>query len=228
MDKKMDKVNFVTASSIFDNLELHARPMDSSTKNAMDARRDLEVHRKNGGEEQKGMESIQRNSSSVQKKKTYFQQSRYTSKTNNIEGDWGHDLHSNPIRCSLLPVHDQFKLSEENSKEKNNEKNNQRSHGILESSEITFSTPRPNLSMDNYDGTKSQKTTKNNQHLPEIRPGKDYQPCIWCINYSLQSGRQGRVMYTPASERPLSSSSGSVWKCDSESRAMGYHYKKEK
>ena len=39
MDKKMDNVNFVSASSIFDNLDLHAKPMDSPTKNAMDARR---------------------------------------------------------------------------------------------------------------------------------------------------------------------------------------------
>ena len=39
MDKKMDTVNVVSTSSIFDNLALHAKPMDSSTKNAMDATR---------------------------------------------------------------------------------------------------------------------------------------------------------------------------------------------
>lgn len=39
MDKKKDNVNFVSTSSIFDNLDLHAKPMGSSTKNAMDASR---------------------------------------------------------------------------------------------------------------------------------------------------------------------------------------------
>ena len=38
MDKEMDDVNFVSISSIFDNLNLHAKPMDSFTKNGMDTR----------------------------------------------------------------------------------------------------------------------------------------------------------------------------------------------
>src|SRR5205809_7657949 len=80
------------------------------------------------------MDSIQENSSSVQERQPYFQQSRWTSRTNNIESEWGQDLHSNPIGCSLLPVHDQFKLPKE---EKNKEKSQ-------ETAEITFSVPRPN------------------------------------------------------------------------------------
>ncbi|RIA85652.1 hypothetical protein C1645_741397 [Glomus cerebriforme] len=197
--------------------------------------RDLGVNRKNGGEEQKGKESIQQNSFSVQKKQTYFQQSQWTSRTNNIEGEWGHDLHSNPIGCSLLPVHDQFKFPKENSKEKsqetaeitfseprpNKEKNKEKSQEISETGGITLSAPSPNLPMDSYNGTKSQKTTKNSQCLLEVGPGKDYQPCIWCINHNLQSGRQEKFMYTPERERPLSFSSGSVWKCDSETRVLG-------
>ncbi|CAB4416909.1 unnamed protein product [Rhizophagus irregularis] len=38
----MDNVNFDSISSIFDNVNLHAKPMDSST-NGMDTRRDLQV-----------------------------------------------------------------------------------------------------------------------------------------------------------------------------------------
>src|SRR5437762_3481641 len=90
-----------------------------------------------------------------------------------------------------------------------------------ERSPETFSAPRPNLSMDNYNGTQSQKATIHSQHFLENKPGKDYQSCIWCINYSLQSERQGTIMYTPARERPLPSSSGSVWKGDSYTRRLG-------
>ena len=39
MDKKMDNVNFVSTSSIFDNLNLHAKLMDSSTKYGMDTKK---------------------------------------------------------------------------------------------------------------------------------------------------------------------------------------------
>ena len=52
----------------------------------------------------------------------------------------------------------QFKLSKENSKEKSKKK----SQEISETGEITFSTPRLNLSMDNYNGTKSWKAANNN------------------------------------------------------------------
>ena len=37
--KKMDNVKFVSTSSIFDDLDPHVKPMDSSTKSAMDAKR---------------------------------------------------------------------------------------------------------------------------------------------------------------------------------------------
>ncbi|GBB85323.1 hypothetical protein RclHR1_11890006 [Rhizophagus clarus] len=176
----MDNV-FDSTSSIFDNLNLHVKPMDSSIKNRMDTRRDLGVYRKNGGEEQKGKESIQQHSSSVQEKQLYFQQSQWASKANNIEGEWGHDYYSNPIRCFLLPIHDQFKLPKENSKEKNKKKsteitfsgprpnkeeNKEKSKGksqeISKTGGITSSAPRSNLSMDYYNGTHS-----------EIKPVKD-------------------------------------------------------
>ncbi|CAI2195821.1 17277_t:CDS:2, partial [Funneliformis geosporum] len=111
----MDNV-FDSTSSIFDNLNLHVKPMDSSIKNGMDTRR---AHRGNGEKEQKGTNSIQQNSSSVQGQQQNFQRSRETSKTNNIEGEWSLDHCSNPIRRSLLLVHDQSKLpKEERNKEK--------------------------------------------------------------------------------------------------------------
>ncbi|CAI2200073.1 20651_t:CDS:2 [Funneliformis geosporum] len=145
MDVKMDNVNFDSTNSIFDNLNLHAKPMDSSTKNAMDTKR---VHRRNGEEEQKGTDSIQQNSSSVQGRQQYFQKSRSTSKTNNIEGEWSLDRYSNPIRRSLLLVHDQSKLPKE-------EKNKGKSQ---ETAEITFSAPRPNK-----DKKRIKKRTRENR-----------------------------------------------------------------
>src|SRR5437763_7825779 len=60
------------------------------------------MHQNNSEEEQNWMESIRQNSSSVQEKQPYFRQSQYTSRTNNIEGEWGHDHYSNPNGCSLL------------------------------------------------------------------------------------------------------------------------------
>src|ERR1043165_7837904 len=68
------------------------------------------------------MVSIQQNSSSVQNRQTYFQQSQYMSKTNNIEGEWDHNLHSNPIGFYLLPVHNQFKLPKKKRIRKNRKK----------------------------------------------------------------------------------------------------------
>ncbi|CAG8651727.1 9374_t:CDS:2 [Funneliformis caledonium] len=177
----------------------------SSAKHAMDVRRDLGVHRKNGGEEQKGLVGIHQNSSSVQGRQPYFQQSQWTSKTNNTEGEWGHDHYCNSTRCCLLLVHDQSTFLKENKGE----------------DELTISAPRPNLSMDDCNGAQSQKATIHNQRFLEIKSGKDCQLCIWCISYRMQSGGKGQIMYTPASERQLSSSSGLVWKGDSDNGVLG-------
>src|ERR1043165_1713446 len=122
------------------------------------------MHQKNGEEEQKWMESIQKNSSSLQEKQPYFQRSQETSKTNNIEGEWGHDCYNNPMGCSPLPVYDQHMFLKGRSQE-------------------TFSAPRPTLSMDNHNGTTSRKATSKSQRLVEIEAGKDYQRCIWCNSY---------------------------------------------
>jgi hypothetical protein len=163
---------------------------------------DLEVHQKNGEEEQKWMESIQKNSSSVQEKQPYFQRSPKTSKTNKIEGEWGHDRYNNSMGCSMLPVYDQYMFLKERSQE-------------------PFSAPRSTLSMDNDNRTSMQKSANNNQHLLENKSGKDYQPCIWCINYSSQLGRQDKIAPNPTKEQRIPSSSGSIQKCGSETRRLG-------
>ncbi|CAI2171456.1 12624_t:CDS:2 [Funneliformis geosporum] len=192
---KMDHVNFV---SIFDNLNLHVKPMDSLTKNGMDAKKDLEVHQKNG-EEQKWVESIQKNSSSIQEKQPYFQRSQEMSKTNDIEGEWGHDHYNNPMGCSLLPVHDQYIFLKERSQE-------------------TFSAPKSSLSMDDYNRTSTRKPASNSQHLLKIKSEKGYQPCILCIDYSSRLERQERIVPNLIKERPFSSE---IWKCGSKTRIMG-------
>jgi hypothetical protein len=196
------------------------------------------VHRRNGEEEQKGTDSIQQNSSSVQGRQQYFQKSRSTSKTNNIEGEWSLDRYSNPIRRSLLLVHDQSKLSKggENkgkSQEtaeitfsaprpnKDKEENKEgKSQEISETGRITLSAPRPNLSMDNNNRTRSHQATIHSQRFLESKPEKYYQPCIWCISYSHQLERQGIIVQNPARERQIPSSSGPVWECDSETRRL--------
>ncbi|GBC33393.2 uncharacterized protein OCT59_007563 [Rhizophagus irregularis] len=208
MEAKMDN----------DNLNLHVKPMDSSTKNGMDAKRDLGVHRKNGGKEQKGTESIQQHSSSVQDKPPYFQQSQWTSEANDIGGERNHNNYSNSIECCLLFVHDQSMPIKENSKEKDKEK----SQKILsETGEISLSAPRANLPMDDCNGTQTRQSTSSNQRFLEIKPGKDHQFCIWCVSYSLQSERQAKFMCTPERERPTPSSPGSARKCYPETRDLG-------
>jgi hypothetical protein len=159
------------------------------------------MHQKNG-EEQKWMESIQKNSSSVQEKQPYFQQSQETSKTNNIESEWGHDRYNNPMGCSLLPVYDQYMLLKERSQE-------------------SFSAPRPTLSMDNHNRTSTRKEASNNKRLLEEKTGKDYQPCIWCNNYSSRQGRQERIVPNPTEERQIPSSTGLLRKCGSDIRRLG-------
>src|SRR4051794_19844523 len=104
--------------------------------------------------------------------------------------------------CFLLSVHDQYMFLKERSQE-------------------NFSAPRPNLSMDNYNGTQLPKATIHSQRFLENNTGKDNQSCIWCINYKLQSGRQGTIMCTPTKERSLPSPPGSVWEGDSETRVLG-------
>ncbi|CAG8456955.1 13942_t:CDS:2 [Funneliformis mosseae] len=100
----MDNV-FDSTSSIFDNLNLHVKPMDSSIKNGMDTRR---AHRGNGEKEQKGTNSIQQNSSSVQGQQQNFQRSGETSKTNNIEGEWSLDhfeiMNEKAENCQVLQI----------------------------------------------------------------------------------------------------------------------------
>src|SRR4051812_39482265 len=64
---------------------------------------------------------------------------------------------------------------------------------ISESGEVSFLTSRPNLSMDNYNGTQSLEASNSNKRLLEIKPGKDYQSCIWCVNYGLQRETKGSV-----------------------------------
>ncbi|EXX61732.1 uncharacterized protein OCT59_014937 [Rhizophagus irregularis] len=40
-------------------------------------------------------------------------------------------------------------------------------------------------------GTQSQQATTHSQRFLESKPGKYYQPCIWCISYSHRLERQG-------------------------------------
>jgi len=65
------------------------------------------------------------------------------------------------------------------------------------------------------------KAASNNQHLLEIKSGKDYQPCVWCITYSSVEGRQEKIVPNPTKERQIPSSLRSTWKCGSKTRRLG-------
>jgi hypothetical protein len=166
------------------------------------------VCRRNGEKKQKGTDSIQQNSSSVQGRQQYFQRS------NNIESEWSLDRYSNPTGCSLLLVHDQSKLPKGEKKKENSQK-------ISKSSGVDFSAPKSNMSMDINDGTRSQNATTYSQRFLEIKPEKYYQPCIWCINYSSQLEQQGTIVQNPTKERQIPSSLGSIWGCDAKIGKVG-------
>ena len=161
---------------------------------------DLEVHRKNGKAEQKRIDNIQQISSSIQviledlisfiDVNVYFLM--HIRRNNKIFHN--PDGHSGPTvlrvngttimiitqwdaLCYLYTINLFFQKTK---KRKNCKK--------IETSEITFSASRPDLSMDNNNRKQSQKVTVYSQCFLENKPAKDYQPCIWCINHSLQLG----------------------------------------
>ncbi|CAI2187142.1 3820_t:CDS:2, partial [Funneliformis geosporum] len=68
----MDKYN---SDSTFETFDLYVL---SSTKEEMDVKRDLGMHRENGDEEQKGKESLQTVFSAIQKKQSNFQQRKWS------------------------------------------------------------------------------------------------------------------------------------------------------
>src|SRR2546430_1256575 len=126
--------------------------------------------------------------------------------------------------CSLLHYHDQLSPPEEKEKKyrhfvhpKEKEEKEKEIH-ISESGEVSFSTSQPNLSMDKYNGTQLLEASSSNKRLLEIKPGKDHQRCIWCINYSKQQETKESIDCNPTGERPIPSSSGPGWECDSNSR----------
>jgi hypothetical protein len=88
-------------------------------------------------------------------------------------------------------------------------------------SQEPFSAPRSTLSMDNNNRTNTQKSANNNQHLLKNKSGKDYQPCIWCINYSFRLGQQEKIVPNSTKERQISSSLKSIQKCGSETKRLG-------
>src|SRR5581483_2746245 len=89
---------------------------------------------------------------------------------------------------------------------------------ISESGEVSFSTSRPDLSMDRYNRTQSLEVPSKNKRLLEIKPGKNHQRCIWCNNYGAQQESKGTVGCNPSTERPIPSSSEPGWECDFNSR----------
>jgi hypothetical protein len=89
---------------------------------------------------------------------------------------------------------------------------------ISETGEISFSASRTTSSMDNYNSEQSQSLSNNNQRFLEIKPGEDYQRCIWCISYVSHKGKES---FITTKERPTPSSSGSKWRCNFKDRRVG-------
>src|SRR5581483_12451722 len=71
---------------------------------------------------------------------------------------------------------------------------------VSEPGEIPFSISRSNLSVDNYN-RQLQKSSKNDQCLLEVEPGKNYRRCIWCVNFSSYQEKKERISFNPNRER---------------------------
>ncbi|RGB31096.1 hypothetical protein C1646_817563 [Rhizophagus diaphanus] len=211
----MDHINFALTDSSFDNLDLNVfsstkeeTEILSSIKEQMDARKDLDVYRRNGAEEQNRKESLREISSAIQKQSS-FQQPQST--TNDCKSKWDHDNHNHPMGCPQLSLHNQLSHSKERPQDRKTEVH------ISEPSEIPFSASLPTSSIDNYDG-KSQKFSNNDQRLLEVEPGKNYRRCIWCINVSTHRGKEDRISFTLNGKRPTPFSSEPEWSRDPISR----------
>jgi hypothetical protein len=143
--------------------------------------------------------------------------------TDDYKSKWSHNHHNLPSGCTLLPLHDQLSPPEEKEIKKKYilpKEKSQEEKGIhkSESGEVSLSTSQQNLSMDNYNGTQSLEASNNNKPLLEIKPGKDYKRCIWCISYSLQQETKESVGCNPTRERQISFFPRPGRECDSNSR----------
>ncbi|CAB4391490.1 unnamed protein product [Rhizophagus irregularis] len=143
----------------------------------------------------------------------------------------GPDLHSNPIKCSLLPVQvsqgrkEQEKIARDSGKllfqhqdqikikKKIKKRTKENRKKYLRQVELLYQ----HQLIDNYNGTQSQQATTHSQRFLKSIPEKYYQPCIWCISYSHQLERQG---IRQIKERQIPSFSGPVWECDSKTRRL--------
>ncbi|CAG8614290.1 7224_t:CDS:2 [Funneliformis caledonium] len=210
----MDHINFSLVDSSFDNLDLNVfsstkeeTDILSSIKEEMDARKDLDVYRRNDAE-QNHKESLQAISSAIQEQSS-FQQPQSTA--NCCKSEWNHDHDNYPMGCPRLPLHNQFSPPKERPQDKKTEVHKS------EPSEIPFSASRPNSSVDNNNG-KSQKLSNNDQRLLEVEPGKNYRRCIWCINFSSHREKKERISFNPNRKRPTPFPSGPEWSRDPISR----------
>ncbi|CAG8450859.1 6011_t:CDS:1 [Funneliformis caledonium] len=66
----------------------------------------------------------------------------------------------------------------------------------------------------------SQNSSNSNQCFLEIKPGEDYQRCIWCINFRSLKDKE-KHSFTPTKERSTPSSSETKWRCDFKDRRVG-------
>ena len=82
-------------------------------------------------------------------------------------------------------------------KERFQEKGNE-IHISDEPDEISFLASQSSLSMDNYNERQMQKSSSNDQCLLEVKSERDYQRCIWCINFNSQFERKGQQLLTPS------------------------------
>ena len=74
-----------------------------------------------------------------------------------------------------------------------------------------------NLHMNGYNGTQSLKAPSNNKYLLKIKPGKNYQRCIWCINYGAQQELKKIVGCNSSTEQPIPSSLEPEQECNFDS-----------
>jgi hypothetical protein len=106
------------------------------------------------------------------------------------------------MKCPLLPLHDQF--SPPKLQEKDNEIH------ISDPSGISFSESQPNLSMDNYNGGLTQKSSGSQVRKRLL--------ALHLVQPKLR--KKGAIDYNLTKEQPTPPSLEPEWSCDFNSRKL--------
>ncbi|RIA95264.1 hypothetical protein C1645_734230 [Glomus cerebriforme] len=234
----MNNINFASANSTFDNLDLYAL---SSTKEEMDTRKvnikmdninftsanptfdNLDLYVLSSTKEEmdarKDLDVYRRNGAEEQNCKESLQS---ISSAIQEQSNFQQPQCSTTNGCKSEWNHDyhnypmgcsMLPLHNQLSLPKGRPQDKKNEIHISEPGEIPFSASQPNLLMDNYN-RQLQKFFNNNQCLLEIELRKNYRRCIWCVSFSLHRAKKEDFCCNQSNERLIPFFSEPEWKCD--------------